>query len=234
VRAGGDVAEQVDEPLGLACRASASKRGMRARMSPGSKDVLVDCAGEEALAERTIRDEADAELLQRGQQLGFGLRHHSVYSLCTAVTGSGQTEVFDLAGVDEVLDRAGDVLDRHLGVDPVLICRSIASTRSRHSEPSAACLTSSGRLDSPVWLPCSSNANPNLVAMTTSSRNGARASPTIRSFVNGPQTSAVSKNVTPRSTAARIQRGAFLASRQRQIALAQAHAAVTDRRHFQA
>jgi hypothetical protein len=32
----------------------------------------------------------------------------------------------------------------------------------------------------------------------------ARASPTTSSFVNRPQTSALSKNVTPRSTAARI------------------------------
>ena len=44
---------------------------------------------------------------------------------------------------------------------------------------------------------------PNFVAMTTCSRNGARASPSSSSFVNGPYASAVSKSVTPRSTAAR-------------------------------
>src|SRR4029450_7547454 len=49
-----------------------------------------------------------------------------------------------------------------------------------------------------------SNWTPNLVAMTTWSRKGARASPTSSSFTNGPYTSAVSKKVTPRSTAARI------------------------------
>ena len=45
---------------------------------------------------------------------------------------------------------------------------------------------------------------PNFVAITTPLRNGASASPTSSSFVNGPYTSAVSKNVTPRSTAVRM------------------------------
>ena len=46
-------------------------------------------------------------------------------------------------------------------------------------------------------------ANPNFVAITTWLRKGASASPTSSSFLNGPYTSAVSKNVTPRSTAFR-------------------------------
>ena len=63
-----------------------------------------------------------------------GRRHHSEYSLCTAVTGCtawarrivaggglGQAEVPDLARLDEFLDGAGDVLDRHVRVDPVLV-----------------------------------------------------------------------------------------------------------------
>src|SRR5436190_833948 len=45
---------------------------------------------------------------------------------------------------------------------------------------------------------------PNFVAITTRSRTGASASPTNSSFVNGPYASAVSKKVTPRSTAARM------------------------------
>jgi hypothetical protein len=45
---------------------------------------------------------------------------------------------------------------------------------------------------------------PNFVAMTTLSRMGASASPTISSFVNGPQASAVSNSVTPLSNAARM------------------------------
>ena len=78
------------------------------------------------------------------------------------------------------------------------------SVPSRRSDPSTAALMCSGRLDRPVGLPSSSNAKPNLVAMTTWSRTGASASPTISSLPNGPYTSAVSKKVTPRSTAARM------------------------------
>ena len=35
--------------------------------------------------------------------------------------GFGQTEVANLASLDQVTDRACDVLDRHLGVDAVLV-----------------------------------------------------------------------------------------------------------------
>jgi len=60
----------------------------------------------------------------------------------------------------------------------------------------------SGRLHTPPPVtPFSSNANPNLVAIMTWSRNGSSASPTMSSFANGPYTSAVSKKVTPTSTA---------------------------------
>src|ERR1700736_3066039 len=64
----------------------------------------------------------------------------------------------------------------------------------------------SGRLFKVFHLPPSAGfaSQPNFVAITTLSRKGASASPTSSSFVNGPYTSAVSKNVTPRSTAARI------------------------------
>src|SRR5215208_573044 len=62
----------------------------------------------------------------------------------------------------------------------------------------------SGRLSTPICSPLGLSLKPNLVAITTRSRKGARASPTSSSFTNGPYTSAVSKNVPPRSTAARI------------------------------
>jgi hypothetical protein len=35
--------------------------------------------------------------------------------------GFGQAEVANLPGLDELLDGAGDVIDRHVRVDPVLI-----------------------------------------------------------------------------------------------------------------
>ena len=63
-----------------------------------------------------------------------GSRHHSEYSLCSAVTGCtacarrivcapglGQAEVFDLALPDQILDGSRDVLDRHVRIDTVLI-----------------------------------------------------------------------------------------------------------------
>src|SRR5206468_1166556 len=82
----------------------------------------------------------------------------------------------------------------------------MTSVLSRLSEPSAASLMCSGRLFRALHLgpPLGSGAKPNFVAITTCSRSGASASPTSSSFVYGPYTSAVSKNVTPRSTAARI------------------------------
>ena len=59
-----------------------------------------------------------------------------------------------------------------------------------------------GRLSTLVRL-ASSKAKPNVVAMTTWSRTGAKAPPTSSSLRYGPYASAVSKNVTPDSTAGR-------------------------------
>ena len=63
-----------------------------------------------------------------------GRRHHRLYSLWIAVTGctawarrivsaaaSDMPKCLTLPAVDQVLDRAGDLLDRHVGVDPVLV-----------------------------------------------------------------------------------------------------------------
>jgi hypothetical protein len=59
---------------------------------------------------------------------------------------------------------------------------------SRFSEASATFLMCSGRLSNSVHFDGSAGEglNPNLVAITTCSRKGARASPTSSSFVNGP------------------------------------------------
>jgi len=57
----------------------------------------------------------------------------------------------------------------------------------RLSDASATFLMCSGRLLSPRCAPVSASmSKPNFVAMTTRSRNGASASPTTVSFVNGP------------------------------------------------
>ena len=119
----------------LACRASRSKRGSEARMSPSPNSVVaVTFPGEEAPPERTERDEADPELLEGGQDRLLGLapeqgvlalqRRDGLYGVGApdgADSGLGQAEVVHLAGLDELLDRAGDVLDGDVGVDPVLV-----------------------------------------------------------------------------------------------------------------
>jgi len=84
------------------------------------------------------------------------------------------------------------------------------SVLSLLSEASGTDRMRSGRLSMP---PAESPfLKSNLVAITTLSRIGAKASPTTSSFVNGPQASAVSKKVTPLSKAARISERAFCLS----------------------
>ena len=50
--------------------------------------------------------------------------------------GLRKTEVLDLAFGDQLLDGAGDVLDRHVRVDPVLVEQVDPSVLSRLSDPS--------------------------------------------------------------------------------------------------
>ena len=63
-----------------------------------------------------------------------GPRVQSEYSFCSAVTGwtawarrivcapgFGQAEMLHLAFRDQLPDRAGHILDRHVGIDPVLV-----------------------------------------------------------------------------------------------------------------
>ena len=96
--------------------------------------VLVDRAGEKSLAERTERDESDAQFFQRRQDLLFRLtppkrvlalqRRNRLDRVCPADrlhARFGQTEVLHLAFANQVLDRTGDVLDRHVGIDTVLV-----------------------------------------------------------------------------------------------------------------
>ena len=102
---------------------------------PGSNVVVgADRAGEEALAERAVGHEADPELFARGEDLLFGtsppqrvLALHRRDGLDGVGASDrrggcfGQAEVLDLAGVDQLVDRSGDVFDRDVGVDAVLV-----------------------------------------------------------------------------------------------------------------
>ena len=94
----------------------------------------LDRAGQEAAAERREGDEPDAEFAQRRDDLRlqvalpqriFALqRRHRMDRMGAADVGDAglrQAEVAHLALPDEVGDGAGDVLDRHGRIDPVLI-----------------------------------------------------------------------------------------------------------------
>ena len=100
----------------------------------GERRGRVDGSGEEALAERAVGDEADAELGEDGDDvvlpvappqrvlaLDGGDGMHGVGPADRVGGCFGEPEVSDLPGVDELLDRPGDVLDRHIRVDAVLV-----------------------------------------------------------------------------------------------------------------
>ena len=112
------------------------KRGRVLRKSVLSKRRgLVDLAREEALAQRAERDEADARAPRRpaGRRLLGVARPQRVFALDRRdrLHGVGaadrlrarlrEAEVLDLALRDQLLDRSRDVLDRHVGVDAVLV-----------------------------------------------------------------------------------------------------------------
>src|SRR6266566_3619023 len=177
----------------------------------------VDRSGEEASAQRTERNEADAELLARREhavalrvarpQRIFAL--HGGHWLHRVGAADGlraclrETEVPHLALRDQLLRRAGDVLDGDLPIDAVLV-EQVDRLDLESTERSLGHLTDVPGPRAEAVVPPGLMPNPNLVAMTTRSRTGRSASPTSSSFVNGPYASAVSKSVTPRSTAARM------------------------------
>ena len=65
-------------------------------------------------------------------------RLHRVGAANSLRTRLGQAEVLDLALGDQLLDGTGDVLDRDVGVDAVLVEQVDVSVRRRLSEPSTA------------------------------------------------------------------------------------------------
>ena len=119
----------------FALRASGVKRGTMLRKSVRSNFVFSSIfAGEKALAQRAEGHEADAELLERRQDLLLGLppeqrifalkcgdRLHGVRAADGLRARLGKAEVLHLAFADQLLDRARDVLDRHVRIDAVLI-----------------------------------------------------------------------------------------------------------------
>jgi hypothetical protein len=118
----------------FAFRASESKRGTVLRKSELSNSVSSSIFPVRNLTERTERDKSDFELLERRQDRVLGLappervlalqRGHWLYRVRTAYrlhAGLRQPEVPDLAFLNQLLDGAGDVFDRHVLIDAVLI-----------------------------------------------------------------------------------------------------------------
>ena len=100
----------------------------------GEAGALIDGAGQETDTERAPRDETDAQLL--AERNHFALRtapQHRVFVLhgrygerrmgtAQGVQAHfGQPPVEDLAFLHQILDRTRDILDRHIGVHPMLI-----------------------------------------------------------------------------------------------------------------
>ena len=132
-------------------------------VEPGAKVRLrielgasIHLAGEVAHPHRAPGHEADAELLARCRTpLRSTSRSMTEYSVWTAVTGCtacarrmvartrlGEPEVQHLPFVDQFLDRAGDILDRHVGIDAVLV---LAGRCDR-------CAAASAILRPPCWM----------------------------------------------------------------------------------
>ena len=76
--------------------------------------------------------------------------------------------MFDLPGIDQIFDRAGHLLDRHVGVDPVLVVQVDHVQPESRREPSTAPARPSGRSIRPRGLRSTGSMSwANLVAMTT-------------------------------------------------------------------
>src|SRR3954468_10039866 len=131
----GDAGEQVDDRLvvlqGVRCEAGDGAADVVARIEAGRR---CDRAGQESLAQRAVRYEADAEFLAGGEDFLLGAAPpqgvlaldgahglDGVRAADGAGSGFGQAEVLDLARLDEFLDRSGDVFDGDIGVDAVLV-----------------------------------------------------------------------------------------------------------------
>ena len=83
-----------------------------------------------------------------------------------------------LAGRDQVLHRAGDVLDGDVRIDAVLVEKSMRSVPRRRSIASVGRLMCSGWLLSPRRSPVvGSTSKPNFVAMTAKQRESGWSSP---------------------------------------------------------
>lgn len=117
----------------FALRASGVKRGTMLRTSVLSNAVFASIAPVRNLLPRGLNGPNPMPSSSSVGRISFsGSRHHSGYSLSSAVTGClgakdrlhsrfRQPEVADLAFPDQVLDRRGDFFNRYVRIDAVLV-----------------------------------------------------------------------------------------------------------------
>ena len=115
-------------------RFGAEARHHVAKIAAVKGGVLGDGAGEKALAERAEWHQTDAQRCQRRQDFTLRLappqrifalqrrdRLHRVSSPNGLRTGFRQAEILHFPFANQLLHRTGHLLDRHLGIDTVLI-----------------------------------------------------------------------------------------------------------------
>src|SRR5690348_4069446 len=131
----GDLSNEVDERLIVLARLGSEARRCGAEIRSADWRARIDLAGEETGTERTPRNEADAKFLACGEhpvrldvsgpQRIFALNRADGMDGMRAADGAGarfrEAVVLHLPGLDQLLERAGDVLDRNLGVYTMLI-----------------------------------------------------------------------------------------------------------------
>ena len=159
------------------------------RRRTGSAGLAV--AGEEAAAERGVGDEADAEFARAGRSRSTS-RSKREYSVCSTETGctawarrmvsrpaSLSPKYFTLPCVDQLLDGAGDVLDRHVGVDAVLVEHvDVVGAEVAQAVLGDLADVVGAAVERAAELLGAGRSKPNLVARTTSSRKPSTALPT--------------------------------------------------------
>src|ERR1700745_878552 len=112
----------------------AEARNIAAEIGSVEFRVFIDCAREEALAQRTERNKADSKFFQGWQHFRFGLSPpQRIFALerrdrldCVRAAGGlyagfGQAKVLHLALLNQLFDRPGDVFNGHVWVNPMLI-----------------------------------------------------------------------------------------------------------------
>ena len=196
-----DLAEQIDQGLIRFPRLRREARDDVAEVGTVERRVLVDLPREEALAQRAVGNEADPEFLEGRQHFRFRVsppqrvfaldrrdRLDRVRATDRLRSCFGKAEVLDLAFLNQVLHRSRHVFDRHVRVDTVLV-EQIDGVDLEPLERGLGDLLDvlrpaiQAEPRVPRW---DRSSKPNLVAITTCPRKGARASPTSSSFVNGP------------------------------------------------